>query len=196
MNLFRSDLNSDLILFFSYFKIQELSVMLVASLTNSGVKNQVPQLTATGDLVLVSSYEVADILFFESLDIFEAISYYGSQAFALQSPRDSLPLVTSSSPHRTSKEEDILHPLGHLLLKIGADFTTHGLLFKAATFQFLECSTHGSNPQEPLLSLQMISATRHGSIFHRAAVYISDSVECIVLLPKWKIPPDIFIKIF
>ena len=68
VNLFRSDLISDLILFGSNFKIQELSVMLVAALTNSGVKNQVPHFlfkTANGDLVLVSSYEVADILFCE-----------------------------------------------------------------------------------------------------------------------------------
>ena len=127
------------------------------------------------------------------LAISEAISDYGAQAFALNIPSASLPLITCSSPHRTSKEEDILHPLGHLLLKLGADFTTHGLLFKAATYQFLECSTHCSNPQEPLLSLQMISTALHGSIFHRAIVYISDSVECIVLLPKWKIPLDIFI---
>ena len=42
MNPFRSDLVYDLILFGSNFKIQELSVMLVAVLTNSGVKNQVP----------------------------------------------------------------------------------------------------------------------------------------------------------
>ena len=66
VNLFRSDLHSDLILFFSYFKIRELSVMLVAALTNSGVKNQVPQFFfnfVDGDLVLVSSCEVADILF-------------------------------------------------------------------------------------------------------------------------------------
>ena len=50
--------------------------MLVAALTNTGVKNQVPQVFfnfAAGDLVLVSSYEVADILFFDSLDIYEAI---------------------------------------------------------------------------------------------------------------------------
>ena len=109
MNLFRSNLHSDMILFCSYFKIQELSVMLVAALTNSGVKNQVPQFffnSAYGDLVLVCSYEVDDILFCDSLDILEYISYYGAQEFALQSHRDSLPLVTSSSPHRTSKEED------------------------------------------------------------------------------------------
>ena len=161
--------------------------MLVAALTNFGVKNQVPQFFfkfTAGDLVLVSSYEVDDILLCDALDILEAISYYLAQSFTLHSPRASLPLVTCSSPHRTSKEEDILHPLGHLLLKIGADFTTHGLLFKATTYHFLECSTHGSNPQEPLLFLQMISATLHGSSFHRATAYISDSVESIVLLPK------------
>ena len=68
--------------------------MLVAALTNSGVKNQVPQFFfnfTAGDLVLVSSYEVADILFYDSLAIYEAISYYGAQSFTLHSPRDSLP---------------------------------------------------------------------------------------------------------
>ena len=42
--------------------------MLVDSLTDFDVKNQVPQVFfnfATGDLVLVSSYEVTDILFCE-----------------------------------------------------------------------------------------------------------------------------------
>ena len=46
--------------------------MLVVSLTDSGVKNQVPHFlfkTANGDLVLISSYEVADILLCDSLDI-------------------------------------------------------------------------------------------------------------------------------
>ena len=46
--------------------------MLVAALTDSGVKNQVPHFlfkTTDGDLVLVSSYEVADILLCDSLDI-------------------------------------------------------------------------------------------------------------------------------
>ena len=72
MNLFRYDLNSDMILFCSYFKIQDLSVMLVAALTNSGVKNQVPQFlfkTTAGDLVLVSFDEVSDILLCDSLYI-------------------------------------------------------------------------------------------------------------------------------
>ena len=81
MELFGSDMilfRSDLILFGSNFRFQELSVMLVAALTNFGVKNQVPQFFdfVDGDLVLVSSYEVADILFCESLAIFEAISDY------------------------------------------------------------------------------------------------------------------------
>ena len=74
MNPFRYDLLSDLILFGSNFKIQELSIMLVAALTNSRVKNQVPQFlfkTVAGDLVLVSSYEVADILLCDSLAISE-----------------------------------------------------------------------------------------------------------------------------
>ena len=72
VNLFRSDM----ILFCSYFKFQELSVMLVAALTNSSVKNQVPQFlfkTIAGDLVLVSSHKVADILLCDSLYILEAI---------------------------------------------------------------------------------------------------------------------------
>ena len=110
--------------------------MLVASLTNFGVKNQVPQFflkIVVGDLVLVSSYGVANILFCDSLAIYKAISYYGAKAFTLQIPRASLPLVTCSSPHRTGKKEDFMHPLGHLLLKLGFFFTTHGLLFKAKT---------------------------------------------------------------
>ena len=129
--------------------------MLVATLTNFGVKNQVPQFFfkfTTRDLVLVSSYEVADIAFCESLVTFEAISYYGSLSFSLHSPKASLPLITCSSPHRTSKEEDILHPPGHLLLKLRADFTTHGLFFKAEIYQIIWFSSHGLNSQELLLS--------------------------------------------
>ena len=56
--------------------------MLVVGLIRFGVTNQVPQFFfkfAAGDLVLVSSSEVADILVCESLDIFEAISDYGAQ---------------------------------------------------------------------------------------------------------------------
>ena len=89
---------------------------------------------------------------FESLYIFEAISDYGAQAFALNNASASLPLITCSSPHKTSKEEDILYPLEHLLLTLGADFTTHGLLFMATTYRFLECSSHVLNPQEPFLT--------------------------------------------
>ena len=38
-------------------------------------------------------------------DISEAISDYGAQAFVLHSLGASLPLVTCSSPHKTSKEK-------------------------------------------------------------------------------------------
>ena len=68
MNLFIYYLIFDLILFGSNFKIQELSVLLEAALTNFGVKSQVPQFFfkfADGDLMLVSSYEVDDIVFCE-----------------------------------------------------------------------------------------------------------------------------------
>ena len=104
--------------------------------------------------MLVSSYEFADIIFFESLIIYEAILYYGSQAFTLHSPRDSLPfyLITCSSPHKTSKDGDILHSLGHLLLSLGADVKSNGLMFKASIYQFLGFSSHGSNSQALFLS--------------------------------------------
>ena len=104
--------------------------------------------------MLVSSYEVDDILLCDSLSISEAISNYGAQSFALNSPSASLPLITCSSPHRTGKEEDFLHPPGHLLLTLGDVLTTHGFLFMAATYQFLECSSHVLNPQEPFLTYQ------------------------------------------
>ena len=120
---------------------------MLAALTNSGVKNQVPQFflkIVAGDLVLVSSYEVAYILFCDSLDILEDISDYGAQEFSLNSPMDSLLLVRCSTPHRTSKEVDFLHPPGHLLLTLGDIFTTHGFLFMDTTYQFLECSSESS----------------------------------------------------
>ena len=101
--------------------------------------------------------------------------------------------VMCSSPHRTSKEEDILHPLEHLLLTLGDDLTTHGLIFMAETYHFVECSSHGLNPQALLLSYQLISVALHGSNFHPAAVYVPNSFEHILLLPKRKIPPNIFI---
>ena len=90
MKIIGSDMilfGSDLILLGSNFKFQELLVMLVAILINFSVKNQVLQVSfklVAGDLMLVSSYEFADIIFFESLVISEAISYYGAQAFTLQ----------------------------------------------------------------------------------------------------------------
>ena len=83
--------------------------------------------------MLVLSYEFDDIIFCEILFIYEYISDYGAQSFTLHSPRASLPifLITCSSPHRTSEVGDILHPPRHLLLTLGAHFTTNGLLFNA-----------------------------------------------------------------
>ena len=150
MSLFGSDLFFDMIIFGSGFNIQELTVLLVTCFINFGVTNQALQVSfnfAVEDSMLVISYEIDDIRFCELFDISESISDYGAQAFALHSPMDSLPLVSCSCPHRTSKEEDILHPPGHLLLKLGADFTTHGLPFKADIYHFIGFSSHGSNSQ-------------------------------------------------
>ena len=173
--------------------------MLVSSLINFGVKNQIPQVffkLVVGDLILlVSSYEFADILFCESLIIYEDISYYGSQSFALHSPMDSLPiyLITCSSPHITSKDGDILHLPRHLLLTLGADFNSHGLMLKDEIYHIFGFSSHGSNSQAIFLSHWLISVALHGSNFHLATVYVPDSVEHIPLLPKRKIPLDIII---
>ena len=107
----------------------------------------------------------------------------------------SLPfyLITRSSPRRTSKYGDILNLPGHLLLTLGADFTSHGLMFKAEIYQFVVFSSHGLNSQALFLSHQLISVALHGSSFHLAVVYVLDLVEHILLLPKRKIPPYIII---
>ena len=105
-------------------------------------------------------------------------------------------MITCSSPHRNAKEEDFLHPLGHLLVTLGAVLTTHGLVFMAGRYQFLEFSSHVMNPQEPFLTYQLTSVALHGSSIHLAVVYISDLVEHFILLPKRKIPPDIMKESF
>ena len=122
-----------------------------------------------------------DIICCGSLLIFEFISYYGAQTFSLHSPMDPLPFyfITCSSPHRTSKDGDILHSPGHLLLTLGADFTSHGLMFKDATYKFLGFTSHGSNFQALFLSHKLISISLHGSSFHLAGVYDPDLVEHI-----------------
>ena len=84
-----------------------------------------------------------------------------------------------------------MHPLGHSFLTLGDDFTSHGLMFRASIYQFLGCSSHGSNSQEIFLSRKLISTALHGSSFHRATVYIYDSLEYNILLPKSKIHLDI-----
>ena len=198
MNIFRSDLLFDMILFDSNFKIQELSVMLVASLTNFNVKNQVPQVFSkfvARDLMLVSSYEVADIVFCDSLVLSKAISDYVAQEYTLHGPKNSLPfyLITCTYPHSTSKYGDITHSPGHLLLTLGENFSSHGSMFNAETYQFLGFTSHGSNSQVLFLSHHLILDSLHGSIFHLVVGYVPDSVDHIPLLPKRKIPSKIII---
>ena len=89
-----------------------------------------------------------------------------------------------------------MHPPGHFLLTLGDVFNTHGLLLMAETYHFLECYSHGLNPQEPFLTYQLISAALHGSSLHPTAVYIFDLVEHISLLRKSKITPDIMMEGF
>ena len=137
----------------------------------------------------------ADIRFCELLVIYEAISDHGAQSFTIDSPRASLPiyLITCSSPHKTSKDGDILHSLGHFLITLGAEFNSHGLMFKDEIYQFLWFSSHGLNSQAPFLSHYLISIALHGSSFHLAVVYALVSVENILLLPKRRVPLEIII---
>ena len=86
-----------------------------------------------------------------------------------------------------------MHSPQHFLLTLGDDFTSHGLMFKAANYNFLGFTLHGLNSQEIFLSHQLISVSLHGSNFHLTVVYVPDSIEYIHLLPKRKIPPDIII---
>ena len=86
-----------------------------------------------------------------------------------------------------------MHFPGHLFLRLGADFTSHGLIFKATTYNFLGFTSHGSNSQEFFLCHQLISIALPGSSFHLAAVYVLDSIDHIPLLPKRKIHPEIII---
>ena len=124
------------------------------------------------------SHDFANFKFFESLDILEAISYYGTQEFNIHGPRTYLPsyLITSSSPQSTSKDGDILHSPGHFLLTPRADFTSHGSMFKDETYKLIGFNSHGSNSQEFFLSHQLMLVVVHGSSFHLVVVYVPDSV--------------------
>ena len=51
--------------------------------------------------MLVSSYDVADILLCDSLSISEAISDYGALAFALNNPSASLPCLNHNRSSKT-----------------------------------------------------------------------------------------------
>ena len=86
LHSFGSDLFSDLIIYGSGFKIQELPVLFVTGFISFGVKNQAPQVSfnfAAEDSMLVFSYEIVDIIFWKYLDIFERISYLRSDPFTL-----------------------------------------------------------------------------------------------------------------
>ena len=136
----------------------------------------------------VFSHEFVGIKFCESLDILETISNYGAQSFFLHGPKTSQPsyLITCKSPHGTSKDGDVLHSPGHLLLTLGPNFSSHGSMFKVGTYNFLGFTSHGSNSQEHFLSHQLISVALHGSSFHLAAVYVPDLVEHILLFQRGK----------
>ena len=97
--------------------------------------------------MLVFCHEFDDIRFFESLDILEDVSYYGSQSFSIHGPKTSLPfyLITCSSPHNTSKNGDILHSPGHLILTLGVDFTSYGSMLKDETYKLCGFNSHVSN---------------------------------------------------
>ena len=64
MNLFGSDLFSDMIICGSVFNIQQFLVFLVTGFINFGVTNQAPQISlnfVVEDSMLFLSYEVADV---------------------------------------------------------------------------------------------------------------------------------------
>ena len=131
-------IGSDMTLFGSIFKFWEPPILLVHVLINFGVnKTSTKSLfqNCVGDLMSVLSHEFSDIIFCESLDILEDISFYGYQYFIFHGPRTYLPLylITCSSAHSNSKYAYILHSPRHLLLTPGDDFTSNGSIFKDTT---------------------------------------------------------------
>ena len=91
----------------------------------------------------------------DTLDVWEDIQDYGSQAFTLHGPMPPHPsyMITCTLPYNDNEIGYILHLLGHFLLTSGDDFTSHGSMFKAETSQLLGFTSHGSNSQAPMLSL-------------------------------------------
>ena len=94
-----------------------------------------------------------------SLDILEAISYYGAQAFIIHGPMPPPPsyMITCTLPYNDTEFGDIMHSPGHFLLTSRDDFTSHGSMFNTATSQFLGFTSHGLNSQAPFLSHQFTS---------------------------------------
>ena len=85
--------------------------------------------------MLVFSHEFVDIRFCESLDILDDILDYGAQSFSLHGPIPPPPScsITFSSPYSSSKDGYLLHLLGHLLLTLRDDISSHGSMFKDET---------------------------------------------------------------
>ena len=111
--------------------------MLGTNIITFGVKNKSPQVSfnsTAGDSLSVSSHEFDDMKFCDFMDILEGISSYGAQAFALHGPEPPLLsyMITCTLPYRRNEIGDILHSLGHSLLTLGDDFTSHGSMFKVA----------------------------------------------------------------
>ena len=124
----------DITLFGSNFETQNFSFMLVTSLISIGVKNQAPQVSfklVVGDSMLVSSHEFVDMKYCDFMDILKVRLDYRDYTFYFLSLLSSPHIITCSSP--LNKDGDLLHSIGHLLLTYGAEFTSHGSMFKAAT---------------------------------------------------------------
>ena len=127
--------------------------MVGADLITIGVKNQAPRVSfknyATKDSISISSHECTVVMDSDSLDILEAIPYYGAQEFSLHVPIHPLPsyMITCTLPYSDNEIGDILHLLGHLLLTSRVDFTSFGSMFKSRTYQLLGITSLGSNSQ-------------------------------------------------
>ena len=147
----------------------------------------------------ISWVQLVKLLIFYFLNHYIFVKLY--QTMELKHSISTVPMLLYHWSHahlltELVKKKVILHLPEHLLLTLGDDFTTHGFLFMATTYQFLECSSHVLNPQEPFLTYQLTSVALHGSSLHPSAAYISDLVEHIILLSKRNIPPEIMMERF
>ena len=168
--------------------------MIVTVLISIGVKTQAPQVSfklVAGDSMAVSSHEFSYMKYCDFMNILKDRSDYRAHTFSLLGLISSPHMITCSSPH--SKDGDLLHSLGHLLLTFGAQFTSHGSMFKDEPSQLLGFTSHGLNSQALFLFCQTILVSLHGPIIYYATAYVLDSVDQIHVLLKKKIPPNIII---